>query len=63
MERCWAASTSVGANSAACPPASEHNPLDLRVARQLLENPAVYARMLGNDPVRLAHNFHAVATH
>lgn len=48
---------------AACPPASEHDPLDLRVARQLLENPAVYARMLGNDPVRLAHNFHAVATH
>jgi len=46
---------------AACPPSSEHDPLDLRVAHQLLENPVVYARMLGNDPVQLAHNFHAAA--
>ncbi len=48
---------------AACPPSPEHDPLDLRVARQLLENPVIYARLLGNDPVRLAHNFHATAAH
>lgn len=46
---------------AACPPLPEHDPLDLRVARQLLDNPAIYARLLGNDPVRLAHNFPAAA--
>lgn len=48
---------------AACPPSPEHDSLDLRVARQLLENPMIYARMLGNDPVRLAHNFHAATAH
>ncbi|MDE1931826.1 MAG: peptidase S41, partial [Alphaproteobacteria bacterium] len=48
---------------AACPPAPEHDPLDLRVARHLLENPVIYARLLGNDPVRLAHDFHATTAH
>jgi len=47
----------------ACPASNEHDPLDLRVAHQMIENPAVYARMLNNDPVRLAHNFHAAAAH
>lgn len=47
----------------ACPASTEHDPLDLRVAHELIENPAVYARMLGSDPVRLAHNFHAAAAH
>jgi len=47
----------------ACPASTERDPLDLRVARQLLENPVVYARMLDNNPVRLAHNFHAATAH
>jgi carboxyl-terminal processing protease len=47
----------------ACPASNEHDPLDLRVAHQMIKNPAVYARMLNNDPVRLAHNFHAAAAH
>lgn len=48
---------------AACPVSRDENRLDLRVARQLLDNPAVYARVLGHDPVRLAHTFNAVAAH
>ncbi|MGH7001867.1 MAG: hypothetical protein ACREEA_10215, partial [Stellaceae bacterium] len=48
---------------AACPPSPVHDLLGLRVARQLLENPAIYARLLGSDRVRLAHNFHTTAAH
>ncbi|MGH7012685.1 MAG: S41 family peptidase [Stellaceae bacterium] len=46
---------------AACPASHEHDRLDLRVARQLLDNPVIYARMLGSDSIRLAHDFHAAA--
>lgn len=46
---------------AACPPTREDDSLDLRVARQLVDNPVVYARALGPNTVRLAHNFGAVA--
>ncbi|SRR5579875_475763 len=47
----------------ACPATRESDGLDLRVAHRLLDNPVIYARMLGTDPVRLAHNFDAVSTH
>ena len=48
---------------AACPASRDENRLDLRVARQLLDNPVVYARILGHDPVRMAHTFNAAAAH
>lgn len=46
---------------AACPAAIEHGALDLRIAGRLLNEPVVYARMLGTDPLRFAHNFHSVS--
>ncbi len=48
---------------AACPAELEHAALDLRIASRLLNEPTVYARMLGNSPVRLAHNFHSASMH
>jgi carboxyl-terminal processing protease len=48
---------------AACPPELEYRPLDLRVARRLLNDPVIYARMIDTSPAGLAHDFRSASAH